>query len=655
MNKINRREFLRLSALAAAGLAVVACTQKGGETPQAQGDATKTTAKETPKPVTQAEAKEAPALAQLVKDGKLPPLNERLPLNPKVLTKAKNEISPTDLQLEIGKYGGTIRTVQPDPAWNPDLFVMCDEPLLASYGILAEDVGGGVAESFEVGDGGKTFTFHLRKGLKWSDGKPVTTEDVRFVYEDFLSNDKITPTFPAFMKTGNSAAGKPLVIEVTDDYTFKVKFEEPYAGFSAFLAICQWKGYTELLKPKHVLMQYHVNYTPLDKLEPLIQKESLAAGEWWTLFNTKDVTNWELTRPQAIGFPNCQPWYVVEVAQTVSHYERNPYYFKVDESGQQLPYIDKLRSDVVADVEMSQMKVYAGEIDFLREDATLDNLALYKENAEKGGYRIQLLDMHVTPVDVRLNLTFNEPEWRKVVGDARFRKALSLATNREQIIDTVYYGYAELPKSVPSEYSPDQAKKLLDEIGMDKMDAEGFRLSPGGQRFEIPFEISKDASDFVPVMELIVEYYKAVGVRTSLKVIESTLKGTRWNANELQAQASWHHGPELWWGALWDYGADQYAPLWNRWFSTNGKEGEEPPQVVKDFRDAINKSIVTDGADRAKAIADFQKLMYDNLFIIVTAEKTKYPLIVNKKLGNVPTAGFAIAANFAGEQLFYKE
>jgi peptide/nickel transport system substrate-binding protein len=665
VDKIGRRQFLRLSAMAAAGAAAVACQPQTivvKETVEVEKEVTTVVEKEVTKVVEKekiveveaASEKEAPMWAEMVQAGSLPPLDERLPASPKVLSSARNEIPHGDLDFQVGKYGGTVRTVQPSPNWQPDIFVATDEPLCAAPGILAEGIGGGVAESFEMSDGGKTFTFHLRPGMKWSDGEPVTTEDVQFVYEDILSNEQITPTFPAFMKTGNSAGGDPLVVEVVDTYTFHVKFTEPYEGFPAFLAILQWKGYSELLLPKHYLKDFHVDYVPLAELEPLITAASLPAGEWWSLFGSKRVNNWDVCAEKAVDYPVLNPWYLTLFGTTSMEYGRNAYYFKVDEAGQQLPYIDGITSAVVADVEMSQLKVIAGEVDFLREDATIDNMALYSENADKANIRIQLLDMHVSPTDVVINQTIDDPSWREVVRDARFRRALSHATDRPTIIDAVYYGFGSMPVHVPSEYDPDLANDLLDEIGMTERDADGFRLAPDGQPFEIPFTLSQDASDIVPVCELIVENYKEVGINASFQVVEGALRGQIDAANEMHARVLWNHWPELWWGALWDANPGRgWGRLWQDWFNTNGETGEEPPEDVKEFMEHRNQSIVVAGEEREVEIAAWKKMMYDNLYCIVTVERVPYPLIVNKDLRNVPTAGFAIAANFSLEQMWY--
>jgi peptide/nickel transport system substrate-binding protein len=481
----------------------------------------------------------------------------------------------------------------------------------------------------------------------------VTTEDVQFMYEDVLSNERLTSTFPAFMKTGNTASGDPLTVEIVDTYTFDVKFTEPYEGFPAFLAILQWKGYTELLQPKHHCIQWHVDYTPMEELEPLIAEQSLPEGEWWTLFWANVARNWDLTREKALDFPVLNPWHLTLFGTTTMEYDRNPYYFKVDEAGKQLPYVDGIFSAVVADVEMSQLKVISGEVDFLREDATIDNLALYEENADKANIRVQLLKMHVSPTDVCINQTFDDPVYREVVQDVRFRRAMSYATDRPTIIDAVYYGFGELPVLTPSEYDPEAANGLLDEMGMTERDANGFRLSPSGEPFSILIEVSQDASDIVPVTELIVENYKEVGIDASMKVLEGGLRGQRESANELQARTRWNHFPELWWGALWDANPYSWGQLWNQWFNSAGESGEEPPEDVKEFMDHVNRSIVVAGEEREAEIQAWKQMMYDNVYVIVTVERVPYPLVVNRDLRNVPTDGFAIAANFSLEQMWY--
>lgn len=600
---------------------------------------------------------EAPLLKELVKAGKLPPLDQRLPKEPKVLSKERNEVPAEDINFEIGRYGGTLRSVRPDPNWNPDIFVMCDEPLLSAPGILAIGIKGNVLKGYDVSPDEKVFTFYLREGLKWSDGVPVTTEDILFTYEDVLLNDKITPTFPRWMRARNRADGEPMKLEVIDKYRFRISFTEPYGGFPSWLTIIGWKGYTELLKPKHYLKQFHTKYTPLEKLEPEIKKEALAKGEWWTLFNLRDILNWELTSQRSVGFPTLNPWMMVEATPTTTTFERNPYYFKVDSAGNQLPYIDRIKDVLVANVEVSTMKAIGGEVDFLREDATLNKLDLYKANAEKAGYRVQLLDMHVDPVGLHFNQTYPDPTWQKVVRDSRFRKAVTLAINREHMIDSIYFGFAVPTRDVPSEYNPSKANALLDEMGLSKRDAEGYRLGPDGKTFIVPFEIAMLAPDIVPVTELVVAYLKDVGIKATMKTIDPGLWETRAAANELMATSMWNHAP-LWWGWSGPFGwgdIDRFDwSLWWNWFDTGGKIGEEPPAVIKKFLELRESSVTVPPERSLEIVKEYKKLMYDEVFFVQLLTEVKYPLIVNKKLGNVPHKGFAIAGNFAGEQLFFK-
>src|SRR4029453_12157689 len=145
-------------------------------------------------------------------------------------------------------------------------------------------------------------------------------------------------------------------------------------------------------------------------------------------------------------------------------FERNPYYFKVDTEGKQLPYADKIIAPMVQDVEMSNLKVVAGEVDLLRENTSLVKMPMYKENEEKGGYKVTLLDMHVDPIALFVNVAVSDTVQQPILSDLRFRQAVNKALNRQEYIDNIYYGYASFPELVDSAYDPDGANKLLDEM-----------------------------------------------------------------------------------------------------------------------------------------------------------------------------------------------
>jgi len=602
---------------------------------------------------------ESPMLADLVKAGKLPPVEERLPEDPFVVGPGVL-IPQEDLKFEIGQYGGTLRMAHPWTKWCGDTYILLREPLLSAPGLETKGIVGNIVKDVKVSRDRKTFTFYMRKGLKWSDGYPVTTEDVQFAYEDVLLNKDLTPVFPTWLRTGNDPAGEPMKLEIIDKYTFRISFAQPYGKFLSMLAITYWPGYATFILPKHYLKQFHIKYTPLEKLQPLLKQEKLGEKEWWNLFNQKNMGDWPRPdEPNAIGFPFLTPWIPVKYEKGVTIYERNPYYFKVDTAGNQLPYIDYIRQELVQDVQMLTMKTVSGEIDFSREKASLADLPLYKQNEEKGGYRIVPLNNHVSPVDVMINLTYNDPVWRKLVKDVRFRRALSLGINRQEIIKNVLYGFASLPTLMPSEFDPKEANLLLDEVGLKKRDSDGWRLRPDGKPLEILFEICPHWAEIVPTAQLVVEHWKSLGIKASMKTVDSSLWFQDLAANKVMAIVI-NSSPMLWRNFVWtDYRMDDdyKAPLWRRWYLTGGKEGEEPwPEVkrLQSLHSQFTKALpgTPDDERIAKGILS---LMYKSYFYFNTVGDSKLPLIVSQKLGNVPQSGFGIAANYSVEQFFFKK
>lgn len=601
--------------------------------------------------------RESPLLTEMVNAGTIPPLEERLPKEPFLVGPgvivAENELP----DWEPGRHGGILRFAHGNPNWNPDVFIMLNEHLLMAPGIGVDGIRGNVLKDFEVEDDNKVFTFHMREGLKWSDGEPVTTEDIQFTYENVLLNEDITPSFPAKFRAGGRPDGEPMKLEILDDFTFRISFTEPYGGFLRELSIKGWQGYTDLLKPAHYLRQYHTDFTPLEELQPLLQEQGLE-DEWWQLFNQRDCTNWELTRSECAHFPSLYPWVNVTESDELMKFERNPYYFKIDTEGQQLPYVDEVISTLVSDVEVVNLKVLAGEVDFLREDTALLKLPLYKEAEEKGLIKVTLLDTHVDPTALFLNQTFDDPVWREVVGNVEFRRALNMAINRAEIIESIYFGLASPPELVPGEYNIEEANRILDEIGMDQRDDEGFRIGPDGNTFILPLEIADYAPDIAPIGELLVEHFKDIGIKTTLKQVDTTLQGQQASANELRASIIWSVQP-MWPDGTWtDYvPTNRWGQAWERWYNTNGKEGLEPPAEVKrlyELHEGRIKAIPASAEDKALA-EELYQVHHDNVFVLNIVEKVNYALVTNARLGNIQTAGQAIGANNSGEQIFYKE
>jgi peptide/nickel transport system substrate-binding protein len=303
-----------------------------------------------------------------------------------------------------------------------------------------------------------------------------------------------------------------------------------------------------------------------------------------------------------------------------------------------------------------------GEIDYLREDAGTDKLALYKENEEAGGYRVQLYPGPTANslgngYNIRFNLTYEDEVWRQVVRDIRFRRGVIHSLDVPAIIEAIFFGFGEPEEMVGHEYNPDKANQFLDEMGLDQRDNDGFRLGPDGETFEVPFEIASYNPAFVPTMELIVEYMNAVGLKTTMQVVEPGLHSTRINANEVQATIMWDHRGAWWgWGGPFGNG-DIHArawPLWWSWHTSAGEQGEEPPEELKTWFDLLDASVVVAPSDSVEIVEEYRRMYSEHLWFIEMIMNSKHPIIVSKRLGNIPYDGTANGSNIAGEQFFFR-
>ncbi len=619
---------------------------------------------------------EAPMLAKLVEEGKLPPLAERLPEE----TKLPDEILPEYLDYQCGKYGGTMRFITSIVNWDADVFVGNNEALLTMESASSDTITPNIVAGFEANEDNTEFTFTLRKGLKWSDGVPVTIEDFEFGINDFIFNEELNPVVATYMRDGGVQSGKPFTYERVDDWTFKLKFNDPYGGFAVHLSIAGWKGYTEFLKPAHFLKKFHKAYAEEihgseDAYYEFIQPYAKVMGYedakdenvWVNVFNQVDMTNWELTDPndaltsvyfadagQTEDFPVLYAWHMVSSANGLTTWERNPYYHKVDAKGQQLPYVDYLTSKLVENMEMVQMSYISGEADFGRESATIDNISMYKENAEKAGITAYVTTMHNNPTDISLNANFKDEAWQEVITDIRFRQALAHAIDAEEIIDVVYHGFGEVNPYYPCDYDIELANSLLDEMGMKDTDGDGYRETPSGLPLSWSIYNYNEANDIIPVAELCVEYWKEIGLKADIKTIESTLLSTMQEGNEIPCRVAWVHSTQLWHYLDWFCGS--WCPLWNLWFDRDGAQGEEPPADVKDFLAKIDSLMTVSPEDAVnEVLPELVGWMGENLYLIEPLINVDQCVVINSKIGNVPTGGIGISWNFSIEQFFYND
>ncbi len=584
---------------------------------------------------------EAPQLAELVEQGKLPPVEERLPQEPAV-------VEPVE---EIGEYGGTWRraAISKETATSPR---MRYEPLVR-WARDAKTIIPNVAHSWKITEDGTTYTFYLRKGMKWSDGEPFTADDIMFWYEDVLLNKDLTPSFPEWLTVG----GSPVKVERIDDYTVKFQFTHPYSLFLEYLAgpsgppLCQY--------PKHYLKQFHPAYTPVEILDKLTKEAGFQY--WYELFGdrTDAYSNPDLPGISA-WIPKARPG----AAQVIS--ERNPYYWKVDPEGNQLPYIDRIAFDMIQDMQMVVMKAVQGELDMQGGgvDFALSDYPLLMENREKGDYQVYLWDPNETGSALFLNQNYTEDKViADLLRDVKFRKALSLAINRDEVNQLFYLGMAtptytifpfELLQNNPEirelyEYNTTEANSILDSIGLDKRDKDGFRLRPDGTILQLTILSNTGFAIHHDVMPVIAQYWSKVGVKTEVDAVTDTLWWPRITSADYQI-AGYTMGTVYPGKILLSYPTSiiptstscYYAPLWGLWYSSGG----EAKGSVKPTGDAL--TIITN-YDRIKTLTDQEKidrlteeilyLWAKNLWTIPVCGFPKFPVVVKNNFKNVPQDG----------------
>jgi peptide/nickel transport system substrate-binding protein len=334
----------------------------------------------------------------------------------------------------------------------------------------------------------------------------------------------------------------------------------------------------------------------------------------------------------------------------------------VDTKGQQLPYVDKIISVLQENAEMVNLKVFIGDVDYLNQSASsLVKMPLYLQNEAKGGYNTVLLETHSDPSNIFMNETFDDKNWQTVVQDLRFRQALSLAMDRQEIVDNVYYGYAAISsETVDPAYAKqdiDKANALLDAMGLTKKDADGFRLYPDGSPMNILLENGQEAPDFTPIADLVAANAKKVGIRIQPKSIDPNLRGQKESANQLQMYIFWSH----------DRGVDndvtdpaKVGMLYADWLQSGGKKGVEPPDWIKKAIDINTRRWkALSGSDEYNAIvAEGLKWTSENLPYINLVEHVKIPIIVDAKLSNVPPSGalaYDIAVGFSVVQMYFNK
>ncbi len=519
---------------------------------------------------------EAPMLTEMVDAGTLPPVEERLPVNPRVVD-----------AVEVGQYGGVWHRAFKGPGdrWGPTKLL--EERVLR----WSADADGNLTlapayiEDYSVNEDATEFTFTLLEGLKWSDGHPVTTDDVTFWYNDVFMNEAIVPSIDPTFAPG----GVPMELEVKDDRTFTVKFAQPYVYFLTILA----KDSTgepsldrpSFLFPRHYLEQFNDHYADADSLAAAAEEHGVE--DWTGLWGSKGpITSWWMNP----DLPVITAWQIeVPAPGNVVTMVRNPYYYAVDQEGNQLPYIDRIEHRLFEAQDAFNLMIVQGQIDMQQRYLNTNDFTFYMENAEQGDYHISRWK-GATTWSLLPNMNTTDDILRGLFENAGFRQALSVGVDRELINELGFSGLGEARQTSPitgspyfnaeleshwTDYDPDLANELLDQAGLTERDSDGFRLRSDGARLQIVVESEHD--NLSNVLELLADNYRDIGIELLPRIIDRTQWDDNRDNNNFQMQ-------------LYPFdrlsvvaadprnmmGNDSYAEQYFIWYETNGESGIEP-------------------------------------------------------------------------------
>jgi peptide/nickel transport system substrate-binding protein len=586
-------------------------------------------------------AVETPYLAEKVASGALPPVDQRLPAEPSLVTF-------DDDSGELGKPGGDMTMLMARAKDVRILFAYFYARLVAYNTDL--NLEADILKSVDVEDN-KVFTLHLRPGHRWSDGSPFTAEDFRYWWEDVILNPDLPPfSPPPEMLSG----GQPPKFEVLDETTVRYTWNEPNPVFLPALAAARP---LEIFGPSTYLKKFHVKYADSAELKARVKE---AGQKSWAHLHNRNDNAYDNDNPD---MPTLQPWVNTTAAPAERFiFVRNPYYHRVDAAGHQLPYIDRLLVQI-ADGKIIPAKAGAGEVDLQARYIRFDNYTFLKQAAKRNDYKVDLWRVGSgAHLALFPNMNTKDPQWRTLFRDVRLRRALSLAIDRDELNQAIYYGLAQpsnntvLPRSplfrpeyqkAWTDFDVAKANRLLDEMGLTKRGSENIRLLPDGRPMEIIVETAGESTEEVDVLELIADSWRKIGVKLFTKPSQlEVLRNRIYSGQTMMAIAKGVDNgiPTA------DMAPTEFVPVdqnqyqwpkWGQYYQTGGTAGESPdmPQP-KELMDLMTEwRTAKDSAARADVWHRILGIHADQVFTIGLINGTLQPVVVRSNLRNVPDEG----------------
>lgn len=628
---VGRRDVLKMGgAVAAAASAGPIIGAAGGLMPLAPAAAR-----------AQATYSEAPLLADRVTAGQLPPVAERLPLEPFVVGPGVL-LQEEYLTWENGQYGGEINHVS--MGLSGLMGIAGGAMILRSPSQTTEASLPNVVSEYSASEDFTTFRFKIREGLKWSDGTPVTTEDVRFTFEDLYQNAEAESPFPTPLYTQGNTALAPATLKVVDQLAFELTFAAPYGYFVAELN--SWiPGYNILLKPAHYLKQFHATYAEPSALNALVAESGEAS--WGTLIASRIFSHWDVGEYEALGLPALDAWVLVEANESRRVFERNPYFWHVDSEGRQLPYIDRVIVNSAVDNDAISNAILAGQVTLATgNEVALSNMPIYQQNASRSGLRIFTTGSFNNPLLLFLNHDFQYEDpasfWQQLVADPahRFGRALAAAMDPADVSQSVYFGLYGKSLLNSTGLNLGLATQLLDEIGMTSVDGDGYRLAPDGSPFVLRITNPQEGPDFAPVAVLLREQLGAAGIRVEIENVSVDLWNERKETNEIMAGLHWNDGPAWASGLSEDYLPNHkgpWSPMTWLYFTSQGQEGRQPPAYLQEFYrlHTTRREFLPSSAEGQAIFAQLLQWLSDNYAFIPTTGAKVGANVVDARLRNV--------------------
>ncbi|OQW52630.1 ABC transporter substrate-binding protein [Candidatus Raskinella chloraquaticus] len=568
----------------------------------------------------------------------MPPVAERLPMRPRVINLGESGRMP-------GRYGGTLRMLIADQR-DIRLAVMYSYARLVTYNTKLQ-LEPDILDKVDIAEG-RIFTLHIRPGHRWSDGQPFTSEDFRYFWEDVANNPRLSPGGPPLQLR---PLGRKPKFEVIDALTVRYTWDVPNPGFLPALAAAQP---VYIYMPAHYMRQFHTSYAEKGVLDALIKKEKVR--DWEALHERKS----RQFRPENPALPSLDPWRnTTPLPSEVFVFERNPYYHRVDENGRQLPYIDNLRLSVVSS-QLIPAKVGAGDSDLQARYLRFDNFTFLKVAEKRNGFLTHLWRRaEGSYIALQPNLNASDPVWRSIVRDVRFRRALSLAVDRRDINQVIFFGlaresamtvmpesplYDDVFASSYARFDPLAANRLLDEMGLKKRDFDGIRFLPDGRRAEIIVESAGESMEETDALELVVEDARKVGLRLLVHsshrdVFRRRISG---GSTVMSVRPGIDNGlasPDMDPQDLSPTNQNQFNwPMFGQWVETNGKEGQEPDmEGVKELVHLRNQWLASSSTEERRVV--WKKMLSihaEQLYSIGIISGTLQPVVVSQRLRNVP-------------------